>query len=162
MPLHAGMRVADLGSGAGAYALLLAERLGDEGAVYAVDRAGEAAERLQRERARRNIANLFVLEADLNKEVPLRSDLLDAAVVSNTLHQLQEHERFLGELNRILKSRGRVLVLDWAGSFNNMGPHAEAVVLPNEAVRLFGSAGFSVGDMLPAGSHHYAFIATKE
>jgi hypothetical protein len=42
-----------------------------------------------------------------------------------------------------------------------MGPAPEKAVAPAEAARLFESAGFTIGDMMPAGTHHFAFIATR-
>jgi hypothetical protein len=52
-------------------------------------------------------------------------------------------------------------VVDWLASFNDMGPRPERVVSPGVAVKLFSSAGFAPGAMLPGGSHHYAFVAQK-
>lgn len=162
LPFTATSRVADFGAGTGEYALLIAERLAGEGAVYALEKNEALVESLSRacRKAGRSGA-LFPLRTNLNEPLPLRSALLHAALLSNTLHQLHERERFLSELNRTLRKGGTVLFIDWVHSFENMGPPEKQVVYPHEAVRLFESHDFSVGTMLPAGSHHYAFIATK-
>lgn len=161
LPLEAGQRVADFGAGDGAYAFLLAEKLESEGAVYTLDLNGEAVESVRRESIRRSHANIFPLHTDLEEAIPLRDALLDSAVVANTLHALHERARFLDELHRTLKEHGAVLFVEWAASFNNMGPTKENAIGPAEAVRLFRAHAFEPGPMLPAGSHHYAFVARK-
>jgi len=161
-PVVSGARVADFGSGMGEHSLLLSERIGEDGTVYAFDLSHAALDRLNQERVRRGAANLFTLHADLNQHIPLSDGLLTTALVSNTLYALKDRERFLEELRRVLAPRAATLVVDWAASFKNMGPSAEEVVSPAEAVRLFRSHGFVPGGMLPAGTHHYAFIATTQ
>lgn len=161
LPVRPGMRVGDFGSGNGQHALLLSERLEGEGAVYAFDLNERGVETLARERLQKNINDLFTMCVDLNKHLPLKDALLHCALVSNTMYALQERDIFLAELNRVLKNKGKVFFVDWASSFKNMGPCDEEVIGPNEAVKLFEKHGFSVGNMLPAGTHHYAFIATK-
>ncbi len=95
----------------------------------------------------------------MNTHIPLKNDLLKAAVAANILHQIRDKARFAEEVKRVLEPGGETLVVDWVSSFKNMGPHTDHVVTPGEAARLFEGAGFTVGDMLPAGTHHYAFVA---
>lgn len=161
LSVRPGMRVGDFGCGVGEQAMLLASRLQGEGAVYAFELGQEQVEGLAREKSKKNLDNLFSLCVDLNGRLPIKDNLLQCALLSNTLHAIQERETFLKELHRVLSRRGSVLFVDWASSFKNMGPRSENVITPGEAVRLFESYGFRAGNMLPAGSHHYAFIATK-
>lgn len=161
LSIRPGLSVADFGAGRGEYSLALKDALGQEGAVYAFDVVPEVVERLHRERARRNIENLFTLCTDLNQHLPLKDRLLHCAVVVNTLYALHARDAFLEELHRVLKPNARVLMVDWASSFRNMGPRESEVITPGDAVRLFRAHGFSVGSMLPAGTHHYAFVAQK-
>lgn len=151
-------RVGDFGAGAGHFTFAAADRLNDEGRLYAFDAFSSAVDALHREAERKNV-RLHALTADLNTHIPLRDNLLNAGIVANTLHHLKERERFVKELARVIEPSGKVLVVDWASSFKNMGPHEDAVLLPGDAARLFRSSGFSISPLLPAGTHHYAFIA---
>jgi len=160
LPLPLKAKVGDFGTGAGHYALALAERVGLGGAVYAIDAFGPGFDSLRREAARHHAA-FYTLESDLNKHIPLKSGLLDAAVVSNILHQVSERKHFVSELARVIAPGGSALVVDWLGSFRNMGPPERSVLSPGEAAELFTSAGFAAGSMLPAGTHHFAFVATR-
>lgn len=159
LPLPERARIGDFGAGSGQYALLLAERLGSQGTIYVLDAFGPALDAIRHEAEKYGSA-FYTLESDLNKGIPLKTNLLNAAIVANTLHQLTDKNRFVSELARVVEPDGRVLVVDWAGSFHNMGPPENAVITPGEAVRLFESAGFSTGEMLPAGTHHFGFVAT--
>jgi ubiquinone/menaquinone biosynthesis C-methylase UbiE len=160
LPLPLFSPIGDFGAGSGAYTFALAERRNPGAPIYALDAYPPNLDALYQEARRRQRA-VFPLHADLNEHIPLRNDFLSAAVVANTLHQLSNKEQFAGELARVLAPGGRVLVVEWAGSFNNMGPSPDAVLSPGETARLFQAEGFSIGEMLPAGTHHFAFIATN-
>jgi ubiquinone/menaquinone biosynthesis C-methylase UbiE len=157
-----GMRIADFGAGAGAYSNLLLDKIGEEGQVYALDALPQSLESIRRSALQKNKRCMTVC-TDFENELPMRDNLLDLAIVANTLHGVDPTRRpsFVSELRRVVAPGGQVLVLDWAGSFDNMGPPAALIVTPVDAVRLFRSQGFETSTMLPAGTHHYAFVATE-
>ncbi len=161
LPIRSNARVADFGAGSGEYTTLLQDKISEDGAVYTFDILPDVVNRFHREHVTQKADNLFSLQTDLNQGIPLKDGLLQGAVVSNTLHAITEREVFLDELYRVLGPLGVVLFVDWTSSFNNMGPTEAQVIAPGESVRLFRSRGFMVGAMVPSGSHHYAFIATK-
>lgn len=156
------MRIADFGAGSGAYSSVLLDRVGEEGQVYAFDALPQALESIRRgalEKGKR----CMTMCTDFENELPTRDNLFDLAIVANTLHGIDPTRRphFVSELHRVVVPGGQVLVLDWAGSFDNMGPPSSLLITPVDAVRLFRSQGFETSSMLPAGTHHYAFIATE-
>ncbi len=159
--LTPGMRAGDFGSGSGAYTEALLDRIGEEGAVYALDALPQSLASIRRS-AERSGKRCMTICTEFENELPLRENLLDVAVLSNTLHAVDPTRRphFASELARVIVPGGQVLVVDWAGSFNSMGPPPALVVSPVEAVRISRAAGFSTSTMLPAGTHHYAFVAT--
>jgi ubiquinone/menaquinone biosynthesis C-methylase UbiE len=154
-----GARVADFGAGAGHYAIAIAERLEGGGTVYAIDAHQQSLDTLSRQSTERGLG-IYTLVSDLNQHIPLKDNLLTFGVAANVLHQLSDRKRFVQELARVIAPDGEVLVVDWMSSFNNMGPTKDAVITPAEAADLFRSHGFTVGEVLPAGTHHFAFIAT--
>lgn len=160
-PVWPGERVADFGAGSGAYLEPLSASVGNEGSVYALDAYPEHLSRIHRARVF-GLQNVYPLEVDLNEHIPLADNLLHGALVVNTLYALTARFHFIQELSRVTVRSGRVLFVEWMDSFKNIGPTPEQVVAPGEAVRLFRSGGFSIGAMLPAGTHHFAFLATKQ
>ncbi|XKT74175.1 MAG: class I SAM-dependent methyltransferase [Patescibacteria group bacterium UBA2163] len=161
MPLYAGMRIADFGCGCGNVSFLLADKLDESSTLYSFDIHPEQIATLTQERDRRAIEYMFPMRADLNTHIPLRDDILDAGLVSNTLHALHDRDQFLRELIRTLVPGGTVLFVDWLHSFKNMGPPENMVIDPITASTLFSNNGFVLGATIPAGTHHYGFLAKK-
>lgn len=161
LPCREGMRVADFGAGAGTYAPLLASRVGVTGAVYAFDIEPMHIECLGRACVERGLRSVFPMRTDLNEYVPLKDATLHAALAVNVLHAIDEKAHFLAEVHRTLRPNGALLLIDWAASFKNTGPLADRCVGPGEAERLLRASGFVRDAVVPAGTHHFAFLARK-
>lgn len=155
-----GMRIADFGAGSGAYTLAIAERLGGSGSIFAIDVQRDLLRRIHNEATRRGYKNVEVIWADL--EVPKASKLadnsIDLVLISNVLFQVPDTSPVLREARRIVKSIGRVALIDWSGSFGGMGPIEEDVVGKTSAVEIAGRAGLNLEREFDAGAHHYGLL----
>lgn len=160
--LREGMKVGDLGSGSGHYAASAAAIVGHEGRVYAVDIQEDILKHVKDHAAGKGFRNVETIWGDFEKlgGTKLRDDSLDAVILSNTLFQLDNREGAVGEIKRILKSGGRLLVVDWAGAYGGMGPLPHRVVSEHVAEELFISAGFHKVKDFRAGPHHYSIVFT--
>lgn len=158
--LKEGSVVADFGSGAGHYVIPLAEVVGREGRVYAIDVQKSLLLKTQAEAKSKNIQNIETLWGDLDipKGSKLRSDTLDAVILSNILFQVENKGTLVQEAKRVLKTGGKVLLIDWTDSFGGLGPQPNHVVDENEAQKIFEENGFVLKERVHAGSHHYGFI----
>lgn len=157
-----GMKIADFGSGSGAYVLALAEALLASGTIYAIDVQKELLRRIKNEAERRGHKNVEIVWGNLEeKDGSKLAPKLDLVLISNLLFQLDVHQAVLSEAARILKPGGRVAIIDWTESFGNMGPHADAVVTKEEAYELARGAGLTFVKEFPAGAHHYGLIFRK-
>lgn len=158
--IEPGMKVADFGSGSGAYVLAIAEVLGNTGHIYAVDVQRDLLKRVHNEAIRRGFKNVSVLWGDL--EVPGGSKIadkhLDIVVISNLLFQVDEKETVLQEARRILKPGGRLALIDWNDSYGGMGPHKDSVVTKTEGLALAGKVGFAQMREFAAGAHHWGLL----
>ncbi len=161
--IQAGMDIADLGAGSGAYAIAAAKALISTGRVYAVDVQKDLLSKIKNQAAREGLYNLEVVWGDIDRVggTSLRDNSVDLALLCNILFQLENKTEAVKEIKRILKPQGRLLVVDWADSFGNMGPHPEAVVKKETAMDLFSKAGFHLDREVDAGSHHYGMIFKK-
>lgn len=162
MGLHEGMKVADLGSGVGHYALLIAKIVGDTGRVYAIDVQEDALTRLRADAGSHGVKNLETVWGNIEKAggTMLKDTSLDAVVLSNTLFQLEDKEGALTEIKRILKPGGKLLVIDWAGPYAGMGPHKDYVMSESKAEEFFITRGFHKAKSFRGGPHHYAIVFT--
>lgn len=157
------MKVADFGAGSGAYVLAIAAQLENSGKVYAVDIQKDLLRRIHNEAAKHGYTNVEILWGDL--EAPQGSKLadksLDLVVISNLLFQLEDKRAVFEEGKRILKSGGRLAVIDWSDRFGGMGPTSNDVVTKEAALTLARESGLTFQKEFPAGKHHYGLVFRK-
>ena len=158
--IQGGMVVADFGSGSGAYALGIAERLQGSGHIYAIDVQQELLRRIKSEAHKKNYKNIEIIWSDL--EAPNGSKIADhhadIVLISNLLFQVEAKEAVLAEAWRILDARGTLAIIDWSDSFGGMGPHKKEVVSKDKMLGLAASCGFELVKEFDAGAHHYGLI----
>ena len=159
-----GMSVADLGSGAGFYSILLGRAVGPSGKVYAVDVQKSLLQKIQADSAAQGVYNIKPIWGDLDniKGTTLPDNSLDRVVIVNTLFQVENRDGMVLEAHRILKPKGKLLFVDWSESFGGLGPQPENVIKHDVARTLFESEGFEFDRDVVAGDHHYGFIIKKK
>lgn len=160
--LREGMRVADMGTGSGHYAHAAAGIVGERGRVYAIDIQEDVLKHVREGAHPRILGSLETIWGDFERVggTRLRDGVLDAAILANTLFQLEDHQGAAAEIRRVLKPQGRLLVVDWAGPYDGMGPSAESVYAEHAAEELFIGSGFHKEKAFRAGPHHYALVFT--
>ncbi len=161
--LSDGMIVADLGAGSGFYSIEAAKAVAPTGRVYAVDLKSDMLGRVKNEATRQRVRGIETLTGDLEHlgGSKVHEGSCDVVIASNTLFMIEDKKTFLLEAKRILKSRGRLLLVDWSGSFGQMGPHPEHVVYKDDALKLAKEVGFTYDSEIQAGAHHYGIIFRK-
>ncbi len=163
MHIDPGMKVADFGSGSGAYVLATARVVGDSGRVYAIDIQKDLLTRIKNNASREGHGNVDIVWGDFEKVggSALKDESIDFVILSNVLFQLEHQKDALTEAARILKPTGRVGVIDWSDSFGGMGPIASHVVTKEKALKLAEETGFILIREFPAGAHHYGLLLRK-
>ncbi len=162
MGLREGMKVADLGCGSGHYTFAASAIVGSSGRVYAIDIQEDHLSRLRGEAMDEGIRNIETVWGNFEKAggTMLKDHALDAVILSNTLFQLERAEDAIAEIKRILKPGGKLLVVDWAGSYNGLGPAKESIVSEQKAEELFITGGFHKVKSFRGGPHHYSILFT--
>ncbi len=166
LALKDGMRVADLGSGTGHYANTAASVVGKSGKVYAVDVLEDVLTHAKGEHGhlhhhhRQGIVESVWGDIEKHAGTKIREHSVDAVILANTLFQIQNRDGLLGEIKRIIKPGGKLLVVDWAGAYGGLGPSPLQVVSEHEAEALFIGAGFHKTKTFRSGPHHYGIILT--
>lgn len=162
--VHHGMKVLDVGAGIGHYTLPLAYRVGKTGRVYALDVHKEALLRLGKDARTEGVEEVVkVILGDIEQEQGshLKDTSLDRVFLMNTFFQIEEKDRALVEIYRILRPGGKVIFAEWKDSFGGIGPHPDHVVTQEQAEKLFRHVGFSKESEFQAGSHHYGILFVK-
>jgi ubiquinone/menaquinone biosynthesis C-methylase UbiE len=108
-----GMKVLDLASGTGEPAISVAERVGPQGSVAAVDQSAELLE-IAAERARnKGLSNLTTQQADAHT-LPFTDRSFDLATCRFGVMFFADPKRALTELRRVLKPGARACFAAWA------------------------------------------------
>lgn len=119
----AGPRWLELGAGEGAFTLALADLLGEDGSIVAVDRDPRALAALaEAVRARFPGVALRVVAGDFRDELP--DGPFDGALAANSLHFTDDPVAVLREVARRLAPAGRLVVVEYdADRGNPWVPH---------------------------------------
>jgi ubiquinone/menaquinone biosynthesis C-methylase UbiE len=154
-----GMKVVDIGAGSGFYSIEAAKKVGPRGMVYAVDIQRDLLEKLKKSAALVGIHNIEGVWGNAEKigGTKLRESIADRAILSNVLFQIEQQDRdnMALELKRIIRSGGKLMVIDWQGGT----PLAPKTLVPaTTAEAIFQKAGFVLEKNFNAGDHHYGII----
>lgn len=111
-----GETVLDAGCGTGTMAIAARQRVGEAGAVYAIDASSEMIARARQKAARRGAEISF--QPALLEALPFPDAKFDVVTTSFVLHHFPADllPRCLEEIRRVLKPNGRLVAFDFAGS----------------------------------------------
>lgn len=128
---------ADFGAGTGAFTLALAELLGRDAEIVAIDRdAGRLRTNEQAMRARFPETKARYVVADFTQALDLPA--LDGIVIANALHFTQDQAHVVELLGSYLRDAGRLLVVEYNIEHSNFAvpypvPHSRWQTLAREA-----------------------------
>ena len=159
--LKPGDRVLEVGAGPGYVSLRLAEQVGPQGLVYAVDRSAEALAYLaglQQERGVRQIRRLVADAAALDG-TELRAD---SALVTMVLHHADDPAGILRSLHRVLPPHALVVVAEFhpAGPCEHGAPRGSRIA-PEQVEAWCKGAGFSMLHYRRQSPEYYFVVARR-
>lgn len=106
-----GSRVADVGCHEGYMTFKLAREVGSTGLVYAVDIETFKLEKLEKQAAESSLDQIKVIKGqDDNPNLP--ANTLDAVIILDTYHEMDEHDAMLQHIRAALKTGGRLLICE--------------------------------------------------
>ena len=102
---------ADLGAGSGNFTRALAELLGPQGMIYAVDRDARAVNRLRTAVIQAKAATIRPREGDFTR--PLDLPPLDGVLMANALHFIPDQAAVLASVAAYLRPGGCLLLVEY-------------------------------------------------
>ena len=159
-----GSVVADLGcGGAGHFVIPTAKLIGSKTNVFAVDILKSVLASVTSIGRLEGVNNIKSVWADLEQKqgVNIPAGKLDFAMVINMLFLSKQHEAVLQEAVRLLKSGGKMMVIDWKAQPTNFGPKSEDRVSPNEVKAIADRLSLKLIDEFEAGTYHFGLIFQK-
>ena len=155
------MIVADFGCGSGGWVIPLAKKL-EQGIIYAIDVQEEMLSALESKLKVENIQNVRKILSNIedNKDLKLSPLSCDLILMTNLLFQVEDKKQVFKQANRILKQKGKVLVVDW-NKDTVLSPDQKSVS-QDEVKKIAQEFDLELKKEFSAGDYHYALVFEKK
>jgi ubiquinone/menaquinone biosynthesis C-methylase UbiE len=155
-----GMIVAVVGADDGYFALSIARVLKGTGTVFVIDEDSERATSLREKLSRESLTGWVVPVASKDESFALPDASVDMIVMVDILHAAETPNTMLLEAVRVLRSQGRLVVIDWAqspekGRGSHLGPGDKDRLGAERVHELAAGAGFEHPEDLDLYELHY-------
>jgi ubiquinone/menaquinone biosynthesis C-methylase UbiE len=137
LQLAPGSAVADIGAGSGLFTRAMAREVAP-GIVHAVDINPNLLTHIEKSAQEAGLTNIETILA--SEDDPRLPDMLDVVFICDTLHYIEEPERYLRELHAHVRPGGRVAIIDFFRNWPPMSNRFSADQLES----WMKSAGFSL------------------
>ena len=161
--IQKGMMIADFGSGAGYFTILLAQRVGEDGRVYALDIQESALDNVRVKSKLAGLENIETIRANLevSGSSGLADNSQDMTLLANILFQSDLKGEIIKEAARVLKSGGSLVVIDWKRAAGGFGPPDERRTDEIAMRNLVMGEGLVFENDIDAGQFHYGMKFKK-
>ncbi|OGM97669.1 MAG: hypothetical protein A2735_03640 [Candidatus Yanofskybacteria bacterium RIFCSPHIGHO2_01_FULL_41_21] len=158
-----GMNIADFGCGAGHIGILVAQRVGKDGHVLALDIMEDKLDSFKAQAKAVGLENIETKRANLEivGNTGANDESQDMVILINILFQSNKKQDILKEAKRVLKSQGTIILVEWKKSGGGLGPPNELRTDTNDMQALFVAEGFTFVRQFNAGQFHYGMIFRK-
>lgn len=164
--LQPGESVVDVGCGTGSLAIAAMRRVGPAGSVYGVDASAPMIARARNKARKAGVEASF--EIGVAESLPFPDARFDVVLNTVMLHHLPKNarEQCVGEMRRVLKPGGRLLVVEFGGAApHGRGPlahfHSHGQIKPRQLLELVGDGGFRIVDSGAVGIWDLQFVLAE-
>lgn len=174
LALSRGMVIADIGAGTGYFAIPMAMAIGAAGRLYAVDVEPAMLKLLDEKLGAPDAPdNIYLVEGEATR-TGLPDRVCDMILLANVWHEVDDHDAVLNEIIRILKTGGRLAILDWRTDVparphgaprtdaDPPGPPREHRIPESEVSNSLREHGFTDVRSAYVGLYSYLVIATQK
>lgn len=150
----------DVGCGIGYFSAPAARIAGPDSVVYALDISSEMLAVVEEKALQEGLQNIQTVK---NEEYDLVLEDAEATIVfsCNVLHEVEDKLRFLGEMKRILKPGGRMVIIEWEKEEADYGPPMAHRVSKETVQSLLESLGLEEFLLEPVSGYFYMLTARR-
>ncbi len=163
LKISSGMKIAHFGCGAGYFTFPLAKRVGKEGMVYALDILEEKLVTLKSQAKLWGLRNIITVKTNLESEKSsqLKTASVDWVIIVNVLYQNDKKGSILKEAKRILKPKGKILLIDWGKENKFIGPAEQMRISKGELIKKLQKYNLDIQKEVAVGDFHFGMVLTK-
>lgn len=163
--LQPGMHVADFACGRTGHVVFPASIIvGEKGVVYAVDILKDILENIRKRASTEALTNIHTVWSDVEKvgktAIPAKS--LDIVFMVNALSHGPNSLLALEEANRLLRDKGRMVVVDWYKKAPSLGPEQKNFVNFDLVKSWATQNGYVVQEEFEAGVYYWALVLFRQ
>jgi ubiquinone/menaquinone biosynthesis C-methylase UbiE len=152
--------VADIGCGIGYFTIPAAEMLNSANMVYALDTSGQMLEEVKKRMSNAGVSNITAIKTG-EYDLKLPDESVTFALIVNVLHEIEDKAQFITEVNRILKPKGKIAIIEWEKENMEMGPPREDRIGKDETAALLKSFGMMLKGLTQITCALYGLVAVK-
>jgi ubiquinone/menaquinone biosynthesis C-methylase UbiE len=162
--LKKGATFLDVACGWGAYSLAAADRVGENGQVYAVDLWEEGISSLRKEADAKGIQNLAAFVSNVAQKIPVDDDCVDVCLMATVLHDLvadKIEQQVLKEIVRVMKSKSTLAIVEYHKKEGPPGPPKPVKLSPEDVDHIVSAYGFKQSRYREIGPDNYLQLFTR-
>ncbi|MDY1591414.1 MAG: class I SAM-dependent methyltransferase [Methanofastidiosum sp.] len=148
----------DIGCGIGYFSIPASKIVGPKGKVFALDTSKEMLEELNRRINEDKITNIENIHST-PYNFHLDQDTGTFALISNVLHEVDDKLIFLSETNRVLKTNGKLCIIEWQKKETEKGPPLKYRLSELEVKKLLDQTNFKLLDSYSIADDFTAYIS---
>ena len=163
LEISSGMRIAHFGCGNGYFTFPLAKKVGEEGRVYAFDILEQKVDALKNQARLWGLRNIITIKTNLEAEKGSQLDekSVDWVVIVNMLYQNDKKGSILKEAQRILKPKGKILLIDWGATSTSIGPAKQIRISQEELTKKIQQYSLTIQKEIAVGDFHFGMVLTN-
>lgn len=155
-----GSAVADIGAGGGWFTVRLADRVGPNGVVYAEDVQPQMLEAIKRRVAREQFTNVVAVAGTASD--PRLPAPVDAALIVDTYHEMEQPRMMLRNLASALKPEGRIGIVEFKKDGWGPGPPMDERMDPERIIADADAAGLRLISKETFLRYQYMLVFTRK
>ncbi len=163
--IQPGMHIADFGCGRTGHVVFPAAMIvGETGLVYAVDILKDILENIRKRADVQALTNIHTVWSDIERvgktAIPAKS--LDVIYMINTLSHGLNSLSALDEANRLIREKGRLVIVDWYKKAPSLGPTKENFVNFDVIKDWAMKNGYVIQEEFEAGIYHWGIVLFRQ
>ena len=151
----------DLGCGIGYFTIPAAEIVKASNKVFALDTSEEMLTEVEKRAVLAGVSNVVVVKTE-EYNLMLSDESVSFVLMVNVLHEIENKEQFLQKAHRLLKSAGKIAVVDWEKRQTEVGPPIDHRISIAEVKDLLDLTGYKLIKDLQLAEVFYGLVAVKK